>query len=249
MVDGKEPAPKGMRSFWDAKGRENAMFYVSSYRAYGDQDPAEFWKWGHILADRYLGESGLVFTGDEVALDLGCGIGRFTAPFAERFRHVHAVDVAPSMIEQARGHLAGRDNVTFHLGSGADLAMLEDGSIDFAWSYIMFQHIPDPAVTLNYLRELGRVLRPGGHALFQVDNAPPPGLRARLRLGSRLRGLLRRLRGEAPAPGPTGLDDPAWVGSRIDLATLRRTCAEAGLVIESLRGEGTQYTWVCARRA
>jgi hypothetical protein len=111
----------------------------------------------------------------------------------------------------------------------------------------MFQHIPDPAVTLGYLGELGRVLRSGGYALFQVNNAPLPGLRARLRLGGRVRDALRALRGRGDAPGPTGLDDPAWVGSRLDLAELRRACDEAGLRIEDLRGEGTQYLWVRAR--
>lgn len=30
---------------------------------------------------------------------------------------------------------------------------------DFCFSFIVFQHIPDKAVTLNYIREAGRVLK------------------------------------------------------------------------------------------
>ena len=61
--------------------------------------------------------------------------------------------------------------------------MLRRRSVDGCFSHVVFQHIPDPPITLNYVREMGRVLRPGGWALFQVSNDPtihqPPGGRAR----------------------------------------------------------------------
>ena len=73
-----------MRSFWDAKARENATYYVSSYRPYDDQDPAEFWEWGEKLAERFLAESGIPFDGTETMLEIGCGVGRMTRYFAGR---------------------------------------------------------------------------------------------------------------------------------------------------------------------
>jgi SAM-dependent methyltransferase len=244
-----------MRCFWDAKARENPTYYVSSYRPYDDQDEAEFWAWGEKLAERFLAESLIPFDGTETMLEIGCGVGRMTRCFARRFHRVHGVDVAPEMVSIAKERLGGLDNVTLHVGNGYDLDFLGDGSIDFVFSYITFQHIPETAVTFNYIREAGRVLRRGGHFYFQVNNMPL-GLRDRVKLRSRLRSIVGRLRNRsggaaadstnATPSGPTGLDHPAWRGSRVSVARLERTCRGAGLEILGLRGEGTQYLWVKA---
>lgn len=243
-----------MRDFWDAKAAENPHYYISSYRAYNDQDPEEFWVWGEKLVDRFLSESGIAFSGNETVLEIGCGIGRMTAPLSERFARVIGVDVSPRMIEQARANLSEKDNVELHAGSGADLAFCGDESVDLVFSYITLQHIPDVNIVMNYIREAGRVLRDGGHFYFQVNHMRRT-LRERLRLRSRLKGLLRlpgsgkRERGRGDAPGPRGLDHPAWQGSRVSLGQLHQACRAGGLEILTLRGEGTQYLWVKARKA
>jgi SAM-dependent methyltransferase len=247
-----------MRSFWDAKARENATYYVSSYRPYDDQDPAEFWQWGEKLAERFLAESGISFDGTEIMLEIGCGVGRMTRYFAGRFRAVHGVDVAPEMISRAKENLRGVENTTLHVGNGYDLGFLDDGSVDFVFSYITFQHIPKAQVTLNYIREAGRVLGTGGHFYFQVNNLPVR-LGDRLRLRSRLRSIIRPPGGTGAAAndsaakssagssyGPTGLDHPAWQGSRVSVRQIDRACCGAGLRVLTLNGEGTQYLWVKA---
>lgn len=242
-----------MRDFWNAKAQENATYYISSYRDYDDQDDEEFWKWGRILADRFLHESGIPFTGKETALDLGCGIGRMTRTFSERFAKVHGVDVSTEMIKRGREALKDCSNVQLTAINGTDLGIFEAGTFDFTFSYITLQHIPDRAVTLNYIREFGRILRPGGHAYFQVNNTAV-GLRSKLKLGTRVRRLLGRGgSGDEPtvgadSPGPSGLDHPAWAGSRISLRELREACSAGGMRIRRLRGEGTQYLWVLARK-
>lgn len=246
-----------MRSFWDAKARENATYYVSSYRPYDDQDPAEFWDWGEKLAEKFLAESGIPFDGTETMLEIGCGVGRMTRHFARRFREVHGVDVAPEMVARARENLRGLENVTLHVGNGCDLEFLEESSVDFVFSYITFQHIPKTAITLNYIREAGRVLKTGGHFYFQVNNMPT-GFRERLRLRSRVRAVIGRAGRNAavndpPAKptagspsGPTDLDHPAWLGSRLSVGQIERACGAAGLAVLALSGEGTQYLWVKA---
>ena len=239
-----------MRSFWDEKARENPTYYVSSYRPYDEQDWDEFWKWGETLAQRFLDESGIPFTGQERMLEIGCGVGRMTQYFAGRFAEVHALDVSPEMIARARERLAGRANVQLHVGNGLDLRGFADGQFDFVFSYITFQHIPRAAITAKYIREAGRVLKPGGHFYFQVNNLPL-GLRARLRLRSRVKGWIKgrgpagSRSGEA-AEGPRDLDHPAWRGSRLSLPRLRRACRAEQLEILGLAGEGTQYLWVKA---
>jgi len=239
-----------MKSFWDEKARENATYYVSSYRSYEDQDPVEFWKWGERLAERFLKESGIPFTGSENMLEIGCGIGRMTRYFVRRFKEVHGIDVSEEMIRRARENLRESENISLHVGNGCDLGCFEDASFDFVFSYITFQHIPAKAITLNYIREVGRVLRSGGHFYFQVNNTHV-GIRSRLRLRSRIGSIAGRFRRKSKpantsASGPRDLDHPAWCGSRVSVEELRRTCQSVNLVIVNLTGEGTQYLWVKA---
>jgi ubiquinone/menaquinone biosynthesis C-methylase UbiE len=239
-----------MRSFWDNKARENATYYVSSYRSYDDQDLEEFWEWGDRLAERFLGESGIPFTGSEKMVEIGCGIGRLTRHFARRFKEVHGIDVSEEMIKRARENLSESKNVSLHVGNGHDLSCFEDGSFDFVFSYITFQHIPIVAITLKYIREVGRVLRNGGHFYFQVNNTPI-SIRSRLRLRSRIGSFVNRLPkkrklAKATATGPKDLDHPAWCGSRVSVEEVRQACLSANLEIIDLSGEGTQYLWVKA---
>ncbi|MFH0777525.1 MAG: class I SAM-dependent methyltransferase [Candidatus Eisenbacteria bacterium] len=295
-----------MKRFWDSKARENATYYVSSYRPYDDQNWEEFWKWGDILAERFLVESEIPFSGRETVLEIGCGIGRMTRCLARQFARVHGLDVSAEMISRAQENLRELKNVSLHAGDGRALGLFSDASFDFIFSYITFQHIPSVSIVEEYIREAGRVLRPGGHFYFQVNNTPQ-GLRDRLRLRSRVQALMRRFgsrekdvesvqgvsgdpvgskpagglgkatdRGETVGPrrtggrvgpidsghvagaaeatepsqpaGPLGLDHPAWLGSRISIAQVRRACRSGGLDVLSLKGEGTQYLWVKASR-
>jgi SAM-dependent methyltransferase len=235
-----------MRAFWEEKARENPLYYVSSYKPYGEEDPEEFWKWGGVLAKRFLDASGIAFAGTESVLEIGCGVGRMTRYLAAHFAKVTGIDVSTGMIEQARGNLADLANVNLGVVSGTDLADFGEASFDFVFSYIVFQHIPDPEITLNYIRESGRVLRPNGHFLFQVNNLPTQP--AWLRLAKRVRTFLTGLIGARDAARARGLDHPAWVGSRLSLEQIRSACEQGGLTILSTQGEGTQYLWVCARK-
>lgn len=239
-----------MKSFWNSKAREKASYYVSSYHDYDQQDMDEFWKWGRKLAEEFLAESGIEFDGSERVLEIGCGIGRMTRYFAERFREVHGLDVSEEMVARARQHLAGTANVTLHVGTGTDLSDFSDGEFDLVFSYIVFQHIPDARITQQYIRDTGRVLRTGGHFLFQVNNVPLD-LRSRLRIRSRLKTVAAKLTGANPVTedsGPSGLDHPAWRGSRISRRDVERCCRDGGMTVLSVRGEGTQYMWVTARK-
>jgi len=109
-------------------------------------------------------------------------------------------------------------------------------------SHVVFQHIPDPAVTLAYVAEMGRVLRPGGWAAFQVSTDPAvhrvPGAAARLRW--RLVALMRR--------GPREQEHPAWLGSAVSLSELARVADGAGLALERVLAAGSQFTTLLARR-
>jgi SAM-dependent methyltransferase len=147
------------------------------------------------------------------------------------------------MIDRARMHHAGLDNIRWIVGDGFGLAAIPDASVDACVSHVVFQHIPDPEITLGYVRDMGRVLRSGGWSAFQVSNDPSIH-----RTGPRSRGRLAALLGRRERR-PRGQDDPAWIGSAVDIGELRRAAADSGLEIERVVGEGTQFCAVLARSA
>lgn len=228
-----------MGRFWDARAREDAFYFIDSTGTYGDADVERFWAEGERTVDGILELVGARLRGEDVVLDLGCGVGRLTRVLAGRSAHVHALDVSSEMLERARELNAHLTNVSWHHGDGTTLHPLQDRSVDVALSHVVFQHIPDPEVTLGYVRELGRVLKPGGWTAFQISDDPSLH---RVRVGrlDRLRAALGR--------APKGQDEPAWLGSAVDLGALRATAEAAGLEIARITGEGTQFCYVRAVR-
>jgi SAM-dependent methyltransferase len=231
-----------MRTFWDQRAREDAFFFIDDRRAYRDPDTAGFWTEGERDLQRLLEQLHARIAPGDVVLDIGCGVGRLTRVIAGQAASVYAIDVSAEMIERARTLHPGLGNVSWIVGDGTTLAPLRDASVDACLSHVVFQHIPDPQVTLGYVREMARVLKPGGWAGFQIStdadiHRPRRGFRVQLR-------KLAARAGRAPR----GQDDPAWLGSAINLDELRTVAAASGLLLEELIGAGTQFCLVRARR-
>jgi len=102
-------------------------------------------------------------------LEIGCGAGRITRALAAVFGQVYAVDISGEMVRQAKEALSAHPNAKVVQNNGRDLAVLGDIEVDFAFSMIVFQHIPSREVVENYVREVHRLLRPGGLFKFQVQ--------------------------------------------------------------------------------
>ncbi len=109
---------------------------------------------------------------DEVALDLACGPGTFTRAFAARVRFLHAVDLTPAMLEQAREALAqvGLVNIAFTCGD-ANALPFADSALGVAVCGYSLHHFLEPA---RPLRELSRVLGRGGRVAI-ADLVVPDG--------------------------------------------------------------------------
>ncbi len=227
-----------MQEFWDERARENAMFFIDSRLDYSSTDAEQFWAGADADLDLLLDETGGSIAAGDHVVEIGCGMGRMTRAIAARAARVTAVDVSAEMIEQAKKHNEQLENVTWLHGDGTSLAGIGDASADGAFSHVVFQHIPDPQITLGYIREIGRVLEPGGWAVFQISNEPSIHVER-----DDVKTVRQRIRA-ALGRAPKGQAHPAWRGSAIDLADLRTTAAEAEMTVEQVAREGTQFCFV-----
>jgi SAM-dependent methyltransferase len=231
-----------MARFWDARARENAFYFINNTLDYRATDAERFWASGEETVEAIQCTLGVKAEAGDTVLDVGCGVGRMTRALARRSREAIGLDVSGEMLARAQEHNADVANVSWVKGDGRSLAPVPDASVDLIMSFVVFQHIPDPEVTLAYVRDMGRVLKPGGRAAFQVSNNPTPHRPASSR--APLRWRLRALGGR----NPRGARDPAWLGSMVELGDLRAAAAAGGMDVELVVGEGTQFCMVALRR-
>lgn len=165
-----------MKRDWDDRAKENARFYVAT----GNENwtDEEFFASGQLTVnEEILTDMENICQGRDPkqmrVLEIGCGAGRVTRALANMFGEVFAVDVSGEMVAQANQALAPFPQSKAFQGNGMDLSVLpDDKPYDFAFSGIVFQHIPSREVIENYVREVARLLRPGALFKFQVQGDP-----------------------------------------------------------------------------
>ena len=100
-------------------------------------------------------------------LEIGCGRGVGTEIIFERFgaREVHAFDLDPDMIAQARKRLSGypTNRLTLFVGDAAAIRA-EDTSYDAIFDFGIIHHVP---AWQRAVAEVARVLKPNGRFFFE----------------------------------------------------------------------------------
>jgi len=102
-------------------------------------------------------------------LDVGCADGRCAFQWRETVGHVAGCDISRKMICKAVARareLGVEDRMSFFVAD-ADALPLRDGSFDYASTYGVLHHLPNPGRTY---RDIIRVLKPGG-ILFASENS------------------------------------------------------------------------------
>ena len=108
----------------------------------------------------------LDWTGEESALDIGCGPGGFLSPISLRAGRVMGLDLSLGMLARAR---KGISDGQAHLAAADIQALpLVSGSVDVVVAAFMLYHVPHLE---RALQELSRVLQSGG-TILAVTNGP-----------------------------------------------------------------------------
>jgi len=242
-----------MRRDWDERARKNAFHYIASWReewdlasflASGEEDYSKF-------VSPVLVRCGIPTTG-RVMVELGCGAGRMTQSLARRYERVLALDLSSEMLQRARDIHSQAKNILWLRVGGGDLACLADDSADFFFSYLVLQHLPSEELAFSYIREMLRVIEPGGAFLFQFNGSHKPtmNLRGRLAWGivdglwsAQLLSLSRK------TASLLGLDPAAagksWRGAAINADCIAKLVQANGGEVREMPGEGTPIAWCC----
>lgn len=181
----------------------------------------------------------------ETLLELAAGIGETGFLAAQRLGpegRLISTDAAPEMLAAARRRASqlGVENVEFRQ-LNAETLELEDGAVDGVICRFGLMLLPDPGLAL---RELARVLEPGGRAAIAVwagaelnDWMTAPG-RTAVELG-----LVERP--DPTAPGPFRLADVVELRALVTAAGLRLAALEE--VPVRWRAESLEEWWETTR--
>lgn len=105
---------------------------------------------------------------DDDLLDVGCGSAGLLAEQARHVRYVAGLDISQIQVDMARRRLADRIAAgTAEIALGTAMALpWSDGRFSVVGSLNCLKFVPDPA---QALREMHRVLRPGGRLVVTID--------------------------------------------------------------------------------
>jgi SAM-dependent methyltransferase len=140
--------------------------------AAGDSYEAYMGRWSRPIAARFL--DWLAMPKELHWLELGCGTGAMTATIVGQCDPAGIIAIEPSegFVAKAR-QIVSDPRVDFRLGDASDLMSLPAASRDVAVAALVLNFVPDRVAAL---REMKRVVRPGGIVGFYVWDYPGGGI-------------------------------------------------------------------------
>ena len=245
-----------MRRDWDERARKDAFHYIASSKK--DWDVESFLASGEedfqVLVAPALRRCGIAENG-RAMLELGCGAGRMTGSFARRWERAYAFDISREMLGKARQIHSRTQNIAWLLSNGMDLSCVATGTIDFVFSYLVLQHLPDEELVKRYISEMLRVVRPGGAVLFQFNGGFAPTMNWRGRAAWKAvdvlwaiglpgwsRSLAKAFGGDPETAGKT------WRGASVLDEKIAEYVRTAGGQVREMTGEETPMAWCCAMK-
>jgi SAM-dependent methyltransferase len=110
------------------------------------------------------------FVPADTILEIAPGFGRWTQYLAPLCGKLVAVDLSGKCIEHCREKFKAYQHLAFYANDGKSLAMVADGSVDFAFSFDSLVHAEEDVVEA-YVGQLAKKLKPDGTAFIHHSNA------------------------------------------------------------------------------
>jgi SAM-dependent methyltransferase len=155
-------------------------------------------------------------------LEIAPGFGRWTQYLRQLADRLVIVDLAQQCIDSCRERFADAHNIEYHVNDGRSLEMVEDDSVDFAFSFDSLVHVESDVLDA-YLEQLARKLKPDGVGFIHHSNVGT--LRAAARLAHRTPERLRRRLVDRGLL----LDIYAWRAESVTAAGFAARCEAVGL--------------------
>jgi predicted ATP-grasp superfamily ATP-dependent carboligase/ubiquinone/menaquinone biosynthesis C-methylase UbiE len=152
---------------------KTAVAYFDSHAEYYEQNQYRTARRTFVNArhERIVDMLGTVGLNERATvLDAGCGPGNLVGAFARRCGRLYAMDASPRMLQIARTNGREFPNVEYQVGS-IDALPFADGSFDVVCSAGVIEYLKDCE---GAIREMQRVLRPGGVLILPTTNAVAP---------------------------------------------------------------------------
>ncbi len=122
---------------------------------------------GHGVQKRLDAARRLVSWDDCRVADVGCGNGAYTETIAQEAREVVGLDLQEGLLRPFHKRVEASEKRPELACAAAEALPLRTSSVDVAFCIETLEHVTDDAAGL---RELQRVIRPGGHVLLTVPN-------------------------------------------------------------------------------
>jgi ubiquinone/menaquinone biosynthesis C-methylase UbiE/catechol 2,3-dioxygenase-like lactoylglutathione lyase family enzyme len=179
---------------------------------------------GHWQRARLEAAVRLVGDGPGSLLEVGVGSGRLLARLAERGWDVAGIDAAPRMVELARDRVP---DAKLEVARAEELPF-EDASFDT----VVAVGVPEYGDLEASVRELARVLRPGGRAVLALRNSAAPTVAWSSRV---MHPLARRVKRVVPF----GRRLPSTTRRPPSLVELSKLLERVGLHVERVENVGS----------
>lgn len=151
------------------------------------------------------------------ALDIGFGGGRLMLAASKVFKNVSGVDVLSEEARSMTQKFLDKNNVKkYNLYNPNSISEVKDNSVDFVYSYIVFQHFNSIDYFHKYFSHIKRVLKPGGvGSIFfgLVGESVNPNVRSIVSADGFFHWHDTFKEG---ARGSTLYYDPAWVKNQVE---------------------------------
>jgi ubiquinone/menaquinone biosynthesis C-methylase UbiE len=167
----------------------------------------------------------------EKMLDVGCGNGSLVFKAKDKYRELSGIDISPSRIEEAKStamnNFGNLDGMSFSSCNINEKIDFPDNKFDAATSIAVIEHVFDPYFVI---REIHRVLKPGGIFIVEVPNI------------AYLRQRIHLLFGKLPVTSsPHNWKEIGWDGGHLHYFTKGKFCElleDCGFKILKITGSG-----------